>query len=144
MWQVRPPQPSLMVVIKGTFAIVPDGECTIAETQAPCGGEVYYDDDDTKSLIFDTDFALFKPQAECFLKGTCHPIGGRAQVSAVAFRVGSVNKQLAVFGDRYWTRNVLKGSMSDPEPFTSMPLKWENSFGGVAYDKNPVGCGTDD
>lgn len=141
-WQLRPPQPTLVVVVKGTFDIVPDGVCTVARKQVPCTGPVHYDDDIERSLRYDSDFAVLKPRGECFLVGTCYPPGGQPTgVSAVAFRVGSVVRSLAVFGDRFWTRGLLGGSASQPVPFTSMPLCWERCFGGPSYEKNPVGRG---
>ncbi|WP_224240791.1 DUF2169 family type VI secretion system accessory protein [Hyalangium gracile] len=137
LWQVRPPRPSLTVIAKATFALVPDGTCTLAEEQQPVTGPVFHDEDPLKSMRLDTDFAVWKIRGECFLAGTCHPPGGKpAQTSAVAFQVGKVSKTLAVIGDRTWSS---LGVLSAPKPFTSMPLSYERSFGGPGNDANPLG-----
>jgi hypothetical protein len=60
----------------------------------------------------------------------------------VAFRVGAVAKELAVIGDRYWIGGLL-GGMSEPVPFTSMPLSWAGAFGGRSSKANPLGKGLD-
>src|SRR5438105_10549869 len=113
VWQVRPPRPSLTIVVKATYTIVPDGVCAIAEEQRPVAGDVHHDDDETQSVRVDSDMAVMKPRGECFLAGTCHPPGGKpATVSAVAFRVGAIEKQLAVIGDRHWARGLLAAGPS--------------------------------
>jgi len=38
-WQARPPRPSLTVVVKGTFDLVPSGECPISGLQALLTGD---------------------------------------------------------------------------------------------------------
>ncbi len=137
-WQVRPPQDTLVAVVKATFAIVPGARCAIADEQLPCTGEEPWDDDVVEpSLRFDTDLAVFKPVGEVFLHGACHPPGGRATASAVAFRFGEVHKQIAVFGDRVWTG----ARASSPTPFTAMPLRWERAYGGRGHALNPSGMG---
>jgi len=56
--------------------------------------------------------------------------------------VGNKSKTLWVFGNRYWQRSLVGlWSMTDPEPFSEMPITYENSFGGPGYNKNPVGKG---
>lgn len=55
----------------------------------------------------------------------------------VSVSVGSLKKELAVFGDRYWTA----GSFSDPEPITDMPITYDRAFGGEGYERNPAGKG---
>jgi uncharacterized protein YjbI with pentapeptide repeats len=137
VWQVRPPRPSLTVVAKATFALVPGAPCTLAAEQQPVTGPVFHDDDPERGMRLDTDLAVWKTRGECFLAGTCHPPGGKpVPISAVSFQVGQVSKSLAVFGDR--TPSNL-GGLSSPKPFTAMPLSYERSFGGPGVDANPLG-----
>ncbi len=140
---LEPPRRSVVVVVKGTFvpgvggAWVPCPE----DDQAGCTGEVFWDDDDAQSLRYDTDFALFKRQAEVLLAGTAHAPGGAPTTSVVvSFRFGGVQRALAVFGERTWTA---LGGLSTPKPFTSLPLRWEHAFGGPSHPSNPVGIGAD-
>ncbi len=137
VWQVRPPRPSLTVVAKATFALVPGDVCRLAEEQHPVTGPVFHDDDPQRGMRLDTDLAVWKTRGECFLAGTCHPPGGKpTPTSAVSFQVGKVSKTLAVIGDRTWSS---LGVLSAPKPFTAMPLTYERSFGGPNIDANPLG-----
>jgi uncharacterized protein YjbI with pentapeptide repeats len=137
-WQLHPPEVLLTVVVKATFDLPGDGECTVAANQLWCTGDVHYDGDFRQSVEYDTDLAPFKPRGECYLKGTCHaPAGRPTRVSGVRFEVGDVRKALAIFGDRAWG----VASATEPEPFTAMPLRWERCFGGPDYPANPVGLG---
>ena len=88
------------------------------------------------------DLCMPKPQGEVLVYGNYHAPGGQA-VSAeqVQVKIGSVNKSLAVIGNRYW-RALL--APTDPEPFTEMPISYEYAFGGKDYKKNPTGKGMDE
>lgn len=55
----------------------------------------------------------------------------------VSARVGNLERELYVAGDRYWK----DGKATDAEPFDSMPLDWPHAFGGEGYAKNPRGKG---
>jgi hypothetical protein len=74
---------------------------------------------------------------------------GDTQVD-VALRVGTINKVVAVSGDRLWTRGLLGWSATPPKAFERIPLTWERAFGGTDQsnperpgrcDTNPVGRG---
>ncbi|MBI4956202.1 MAG: DUF2169 domain-containing protein [Myxococcales bacterium] len=67
------------------------------------------------------------------------PSGARAV--RVRVRVGAVEKELAVLGDRVWRRTLSGAEASEPEPFTAMPITWERAFGGEGFEANPVGLG---
>jgi uncharacterized protein YjbI with pentapeptide repeats len=118
---------------------------TPAEEQLyPTGNEYYQDDDEqTGSCRYESDFAYVKPRADLLLVGKCHPQGGKAVPTCqVTFRVGSKSKTVAVFGDRYWKRSLgLVRTISDPQPFEEMNLRYENSFGGEGFQMNPEGKG---
>lgn len=136
-WQVRPPAWSLVIVVKGTYTAVDNAVCVDAPAQRPVHGAIHWDDDPAASLRFDTDFAIFKPRAECLLAGTAHaPRGAPAAAVEVSFRVGGVYKSLLVAGDRATDE-------ASPTPFASMPLRWERAYGGAKLLANPVGVGID-
>lgn len=128
-----------MVFAKGTFDLVDDGECTLAATQALITGPLHWDDDPNLSLRFDSDFAIFKPKAECYFVGHAWAPGAEPVGSLLAgFKVGAVTRNIAVFGDRFFDRY---GAVSTPTPFTQMPLRWERAFGGPGFSRNPLGAG---
>lgn len=140
-WAVRPPQPSLVVVVKGTFALGPQGALPFAEEQELPTGDMFWDDDPELSARYESDMGIIKPRGEVLLVGTWRAPGGKPVTQAmIRMRVGSVKKQLALIGDRYWKGGMM-GGVTEPVPFTEMPLCWERAFGGPKVDANPVGSG---
>lgn len=138
------PGHSLTFIVKGTFDLRPDQVVLPSEEQIyPTGDEFFPDDVDMQgSCRYESDFAYFKPRADLLLSGHCHAPGGKPiPACQVKFQVGSREKTLNVFGDRQWKRSFGFSTISDPEPFTQMKLKYENSFGGQRHKKNPVGKG---
>ncbi|MEZ4394541.1 MAG: DUF2169 domain-containing protein [Polyangiales bacterium] len=143
VYALRPPQRSLVVVVKGTFIRGDDGAWAPApeDDQVGCSGEAHWDDDDAQSLRYDTDFALHKPRGEVHLAGTFHAPQGQTVTSGVAsFRFGAMQRAFAVFGERSWST---LGGLSEPAPFASLPLRWEYAYGGPGHATNPVGVGAD-
>jgi uncharacterized protein YjbI with pentapeptide repeats len=138
------PGHSLTLIVKGTFDLKSGQTATQAEEQLyPTGDEFYPGDDEMEgSPRYETDFACFKPRADLLLVGKCYGPGGNpVPACRVNFQVASWSKSLAIFGDRYWKGTLGINSGSDPDPFTEMALRYENSFGGPEYEKNPVGKG---
>ncbi|MDQ5986639.1 MAG: hypothetical protein CSYNP_02369 [Syntrophus sp. SKADARSKE-3] len=90
------------------------------------------------------DVGMPKPRGEVLLTGSCFsPRGTERNASVVSFQVGSLSKELAVFGDRFWRKKTKAGIevITDPAPFSEMPLTWRNAFGGEDFPANPVGKG---
>ncbi|AUX37099.1 MULTISPECIES: DUF2169 domain-containing protein [Sorangium] len=82
-----------------------------------------------------------KTRGELLVTGRCYPPGRVARpASSVRVQLGSIDKGLYVVGDRTW--GML--GMSDPAPFTEMPVTWRNAFGGDGFAKNPLGKGHGD
>jgi len=136
------PGHSLTLIAKGTFSLIHAGKAVISEEQLfPTGDELYSDDDEgLGSNRYASDFAYFKPQADLLLVGKCYTPGKKPLPACQTnFQVGENSKRLAVFGNRYW--NPVSRTISDPEPFTEMELRYENSFGGSKDHRNPVGKG---
>jgi uncharacterized protein YjbI with pentapeptide repeats len=138
------PAHSLTLIVKGTFRILPGRPAQLADEQLlPTGDEYYADDEEMQqSCRYESDFAPFKPRADLLLVGKCHtpeetPIG----FCRVRFQVGTRGKALDVVGERLQNGALARSTDRDPEPFTQMELRYENSFGGEGYEKNPVGKG---
>ncbi|WP_433927125.1 DUF2169 domain-containing protein [Sorangium cellulosum] len=82
-----------------------------------------------------------KTRGELLVTGRCYPPGRVARpASSVRVQLGAIDKSLYVIGDRTWG---LLG-MSDPAPFTEMPVTWRNAFGGEGFARNPLGKGHGD
>jgi uncharacterized protein YjbI with pentapeptide repeats len=143
-WQVRPPQDSLTLVVKGTFDLTAGGAAALREESDLPMGEVPRGGPQS-SVSYPSDFAVFKPRADVTLTGTAHAPSGSAPFMAVRFRLGSeengFDRRIVVFGARRWARGLLGDSASAPEPFTALPLVHEHAFGGPGIDSNPVGTG---
>ncbi|MGD9973395.1 MAG: DUF2169 domain-containing protein [Desulfatirhabdiaceae bacterium] len=82
------------------------------------------------------DSGLPKPRSEYLVYGNCHakkPVC----VRKIDIRVAHLRKRLTVFGARF-----RRGDESThPEPFTRMPIVWQNAYGGSGFIYNPVGMG---
>lgn len=83
------------------------------------------------------DAAIPKSFGEFLVTGRAYPPGGAAAGIAVRARLGTREKTLFVFGNRHW-----KGrDISEPEPFESMPIDWQHTWGGEQNPENPHGYG---
>jgi len=139
------PGHSLTLMVKGTFALSPGQKAAPVKAQGfPTGDEFYPGDEDMHGAPhYESDFACFKPHADLMLVGKCYVPDGKSTPSCTAtFQVGSKSASVAVFGNRFWKRNAFGlRRATGPEPFTSIELRCENSFGGAGDELNPIGKG---
>ena len=136
-WQLRPPQDTLVVAIRGTFSILPGAAVEpVGEPNLPLG-DIHYDADRRASLRHGSDLSPFKPQADVTLVGHAYPGSGQAGITNVQLVFGKLRCALAAIGDRTWRQ----GAPTEPQRFERIPLRWERAFGGPGYDPNPVGRG---
>ncbi len=145
-WQVRPPQDSITVIVKGTFDIVPGAAATLREESELLDGDAFVDDEPEKSLLYATDFAIVKPRADVVLTG--HARAPKPTPAArVTFRFGTgmqpkgFERSIAVVGDRTWKVTATSRAPGPPAPWEAMPLVYERAFGGAPGDANPAGTG---
>lgn len=147
-------RPVLTTVIKGTFQVGPDGRCVRAEEQVAVnlGGEPWEEDPAGSSYRYEPEVAFTKPATDVVLNG--HAWAARSGVSemVVGLKVGPLQKQVSVVGDRAWFKSLGQVSASKPRPFEKIPLRWERAFGGwdrshadparhQCEARNPVGRG---
>lgn len=142
---VEPPARSLTVIVKGTFDLVPGGVCAIAAKQRTIEPDRPFLDSIGRSLAWASDLAPFKPHSDFYVLGSFHQPGGLAAPTGEAgFSFGPLRKDLALFGPRLAVQGPDRGwTMTPPEPFVSLPLRWEYSFGGMSDPRNPMGLGID-
>lgn len=145
----------LVVVGKATFDIQPDGHCRLATEQVPPTlSDQHYGDPAATSILYESDFALRKPRADIVVNGYAHAPTGRLVSSIdVMLSIGSCRKTVRVVGNRVWERSFgVVEKLSHPEPFGTMPLRYELAYGGIdtrnrdpsrhAYEpRNLVGVG---
>lgn len=140
------------VIVRGTFEI--NGTLAVAEKQLPpVAADEYWADPGTSSLKYMSDMHLGKPATDVVLVGRAWTPGGQqAPQVDVLVSVADRQKTVRVFGDRQWRSGMLSPSISPPQPFESMPITYEQAFGGIhevdpekqktlAEDRNPVGVG---
>ncbi len=143
-WQLKPPQPSLTVIVKASCELVPEAAATMLAEPALLCGDVYCDDDHQQSTLYDSDFAVFKAAADVTLVGQAHAPGKRTTGMSASFRFGSDDRSfertIVVFGDRHWHPD-LPIEKVQAEPFERLPIRYEYAYGGPGFAANPVGLG---
>jgi hypothetical protein len=138
-----------LVVVRGTFRILPDGATEVAPEQEPVRlTPVYFGEPGRSSLQYEADMVPTKPTTDVLLHGHAYAPGGKpAPEVTVALAVGPVRKALRAVGDRTWKASFFGPRLSEPEPFVKMPLVYERAYGGQSGEpsqrepRNPVGRG---
>lgn len=144
------------VHVKRTYKLLSNGACVREEQQGPllmpCPPEKGPNE---------TDIIPFKQNTDLIVMAEVW--GNGAPRTTVGISVGQLNLRYNVFGER---RVIYRGagtwSFSDPQPFESIPMCYENAYGGFddtvpfpeaahiidmfdlhpgAYPRNPVGKG---
>ncbi|ALU89499.1 pentapeptide repeat-containing protein [Herbaspirillum rubrisubalbicans M1] len=89
------------------------------------------------------DEIMPKARSEVLLTASAHaPQGKPVTELTVSLQLESWRKQLRVIGDRRWVNSLLPlYQVSEPAPFTQMPLSWERAYGGPRHTANPQGRG---
>ena len=83
------------------------------------------------------DEGVAKLTPEFLVHGRACPPPDQPTACAVRARVGTLEKSLLVFGDRYWDGE----HATPPQPFEQMPLDWAHAYGGPDFAANPAGKG---
>lgn len=140
--KVNFPRNSATFIVKGTYDLSPGNPAVPSAEQFELVSDVFVNEDPTGALYYSSDFAYIKPRIDLLLVGHCYAPHGHAISSAeVSFGVGSFSKSLVVIGNRVSFPKMFGSTITNPEIFTKINISFENSFGGGAYDKNPIGKG---
>ena len=135
-WRSHPEQWLLTVVCKATFLLSPGLSRLAPEQEHLITRDFHWAEDERRSLSAAREVIPAKACPEVILTGTaCAPSGPPVHAMRVGLRVGSWEKQIEVFGDRFFNP---AGELSAPEPFSRMHLAWERAAGGPGTS-NPVG-----
>lgn len=141
-----------VLVLRGTFEIVPEHPLRPVPAQAPLFLEdVFHGEPARSSLRFESDLVPFKPRADIHVHAVARAPGGWPQPRwDVRVRVGVLEKQLTVCGERRWVREGGAYRLTEPEACAEVPIRYEHAYGGVWRDawgeahvaeENPVGVG---
>jgi hypothetical protein len=145
----------VVVVVKGTFTLPSPGEAPkLADEQVPLvDADQFTGEPGRSATLVECDYALEKPYCDVLLNGAAYAPGGRpVERIAVGLQVGAMRKSFAVWGNREWRAAGVGYAPGGPEPFTRLPISYDNAFGGTdermrdpaqvrSYLANPVGCG---
>jgi hypothetical protein len=132
------------VVVRVTFNLRrtgPDGAPVFADEQTEIATtDASYGEADSSSVKWESDLAPFKPACDVLLvNASAHAPEGKAAARwPVAIGVGDWRKEIVVTGARRFVRRG-DGSyaLSDPEPATEVPLRYELAFGGERKPPEP-------
>jgi hypothetical protein len=145
-----------LVAVRATFIFNDGGGLAPADEQPPPALEPqYFGEPGLSSLRYDSDLLALKPGTDVVLDAYAHAPGGRPVRSVTtSLGVGDHRKTIVVHGERRYTRNLMTGgvAVTDPEPFVSRPIRYENAYGGWDQAdpdprqqrmdaRNPIGCG---
>lgn len=139
-----------IVAVKGTFDISRKGALSLAEEQVEIAdAPVFRGEEYKSSLLYDCDLVI-KPKIDLLVNGSCYaPEGEEVSSITAGLYVNRWNKFVNVYGNREWISTLGIVTKRVPHSFTSIPLIYENAYGGlddieeeVAFDeRNPVGKG---
>jgi len=142
----------IVLVVKATYEMSnTHDDLKLADEQIPVFlADEYYGEPDESSIKNAADTAMTKFGTDILFEGNAHNIHGTGYVDTY-LRVGSVGKQIRVFGNRHWEKLYGGWQISMPERFDTMPIIFENAYGGIEQsdregskqydDRNPVGKG---
>ncbi len=144
---------STIAVLKATFEIVGDAVRVCSRQAAIVKTDQYWGAPGKSSVKYASEISLPKPNTDIVMIGHASAPEGKAALSLlVGLKVGQCEKKALVFGDRYRESSIGLCSETKPVPFKTMPLIYENAFGGFDSLRsdpgktdfepgNPVGCG---
>ena len=86
------------------------------------------------SPIFHGDDTLFRPRTDVVVQGSAWAPGAPLPRLTVRFRMEGLKRDIVVSGDRRVERCPGGGlRFTDPEPFESIPLRYDRAYGGVDF-----------
>ncbi len=121
---------TVTVIVKGTFDLGARTALAPSEKQAPIvHAETFHGEPGASSIKYEADACPAKKGTDVVLVGHACALRPTASLD-VSLSVGPVRKIVRVSGDRVWFRSLGGLAISDPIPFTRMPLVYERAFGG--------------
>lgn len=137
-----------VVVVRGSFDIENGKRLGLAKEQETIVLEdQYYGDPSSSSMRFDSGLSPYKPRTDVLIEATAYSPSGRPEESWLSsVRAGSIHKAFLVTGPREWKRKLGIARLSEIEPISSLPIRYEHAFGGIRsdgerFESNPVGVG---
>lgn len=148
-------QPILVGLLKASFRIQDQSEGPLIplaeQIELNVAGE-FNGAPEASSYRYEPEAVLPKPQTDVILIATARPPEAGLSQFEVGLRIGNTVQRAMVFGDRVWLDGAGGPAISRPKPVESVPLIYENAFGGLdkttlvdgvpaLENRNPVGKG---
>jgi hypothetical protein len=129
--------------LRASFDVLADGRLRCAEKQTPPRLTAsWWGAPGRSSLEDDTDFVLARRGTDVLVQGLAHaPRGRPARAVEVELRGPHLAKRLRATGERRWERAAgARGVVrpGEPEPFSTLPIVYEQAFGGAQNEAEPT------
>lgn len=155
-------RPFDVLVVRGTFDLVPGGRATPCDEQGPIEMADRYaaEPPERSYLLAETDLVLGKKSTDVVVRARAHAPGGKAVPRFLAgLSVGPVQRTLGITGPRRWETRAGSWRLTEPAPACEVPITYDLAFGGaypladvagmpslgadhlLAYPENGAGCG---
>ncbi|MBU0551621.1 DUF2169 domain-containing protein [Myxococcota bacterium] len=143
-------------IVKRSYQITPDALAAPVQPQRALVTTDQYHEGYVNPLSgtirYESELWPPKPRCDVVINGHCYPPGGEAVKTLCEVRIGEHHKRALIIGDRsVWKYKDRDRVYLEPaRPFSIMPLRWENSYGGVdlfhpagpqPHPANPAGKG---
>lgn len=136
-------KPHLALMVKLTFDIKSNGECTPSEEQLPLIEDPQpYEDVELPQIsppIWDHDLFAFKPGTDVVVQGNAYNQGAKSSVVNAGLKSRHGARQIRVQGNRFLDWSGTTPVFTPAEKFEKIPLRFDHAYGG--YDES---IGTDE
>jgi len=141
----------VIAIVKACFDFDEKGECSTSsrERMLPVMHSYSYHDTPERSGIkYPVDIVPEKKGTDIIING--HVYGHGQKEAVCGFDMGDLKKKIVVFGKRFWVKRLIGLKISEPLPFSKIPLLYDHAFGGsyddpekgsVFFEENPIGKG---
>ncbi len=146
-----------IVAVRATFTLNAAGELSLDDEQPPPSLEPEYTGDpNCSSLRRDSDLLGRVPGTDILVLGKAYaPHGRPASHVPVMFRMGALEKQIVVYGNRVYYQGAMGRTMTSPQRFVEQPIDYTLAYGGALRsdpdparhridERNPIGRGFPD
>lgn len=124
------------MLLKRTWLAKPDGLWELAEgedVEPLCCHELpWYEVEppEVAPLAYDDDTAAFRKATDVVVQGSAHTYGTPRSETGVRVTIGAFERTIRVVGDRSleWLNGAAR--FGEPEPFESLPIRYDRAYGG--------------
>ena len=125
-----------LATIKRAYSLAPNQVTALSEPPPLVEAPVWED----QQLVADSDLHRKPHFTDIIVKGAIHSPNGQPVTALEAgIRVDSVFRQLTVTGQRHLELGRGEPTFSAPEPFTKIPMVWEEAYGGTDHHNQAMG-----